>query len=65
LISTKTRKETKESIKILLDYDYDTVLVGDGEPVLENGKEAIKRFLDRRDVHLKLARQTVKLTNFF
>ncbi|MBI2486556.1 MAG: hypothetical protein HYW01_06290 [Deltaproteobacteria bacterium] len=44
----------KESIKVLLEYDYDTVLVGDGESVLEGGKEAILRFLRRENVHLTL-----------
>jgi glyoxylase-like metal-dependent hydrolase (beta-lactamase superfamily II) len=50
----KDPQKAKEGINVLLEYDYDTVLVGDGEPVLENGKEAIRRFLDRRDVHLTL-----------
>lgn len=47
-------KKAKESIRNLLDYDFDTVLVGDGESVLGGGKEAIKRFLNRDDVHLTL-----------
>ncbi len=47
-------KTAKESIRVLLDYDFDTVLVGDGESVLQGGKEAIGRFLKRQDVHLKL-----------
>lgn len=38
----------------MLGYDYDTVLVGDGEPVLEDGKGTINRFLGRMDVHLTL-----------
>lgn len=50
----KDQQKAKEGIKVLLEYDYYTVLVGDGEPVLEEGKEAVKRFLDRRDVHLTL-----------
>jgi glyoxylase-like metal-dependent hydrolase (beta-lactamase superfamily II) len=50
----KEPQKAKEGIKVLLGYDYDTVLVGDGEPVLEGGKEAINRFLERRDVHLTL-----------
>jgi len=50
----KNPQKAKEGIKTLLDYDYDTVLVGDGESVLENGKEAINRFLKRKDVHLTL-----------
>ncbi len=45
----------KESIRVLLDFEYDTVLVGDGESVLADGKGAIKRFLGRKDnVHLTL-----------
>jgi glyoxylase-like metal-dependent hydrolase (beta-lactamase superfamily II) len=45
----------KESIRILLDFDYDTVLVGDGESVLGDGKEAVKRVLDREEnIHLTL-----------
>jgi Metallo-beta-lactamase superfamily len=50
----KDPQKAKEGIKVLLGYDYDTVLVGDGEPVLEGGKEAVKRFLDRGNVHLTL-----------
>ncbi|MGH7802341.1 MAG: hypothetical protein ACREOW_17230 [Thermodesulfobacteriota bacterium] len=44
----------KNSIRTLLNYEFDTVLVGDGECVLTGGKDAIKRFLDRKDVHLTL-----------
>ncbi len=44
----------KRSIKVLLEHEFDTVLVGDGESVLKRGKEAIIRFLGREDVHLKL-----------
>ena len=45
----------KESISVLLDFDYDAVLVGDGESILEDGKGAIKRFLSRKDnVYLAL-----------
>ena len=48
-------KKAKDSIRVLLDYDFDTVLVGDGESVLEDGKGAIKRFLSRKDnVYLTL-----------
>ena len=48
-------QKAKESIKVLLEYEFDIVLVGDGESVLEDGKEAIKRFLSRQeDVHLTL-----------
>lgn len=45
----------RESIRVLLDFDYDTVLVGDGECVLEDGKGAIKRLLSREgNVYLTL-----------
>jgi len=45
----------KESVKVLLEYDFDTVLVGDGESILRGGKEAVRRFLDREEnLHLTL-----------
>jgi len=45
----------KESIKVLLEYEFDTVLVGDGESILGGGKEAVKRFVNREEnVHLTL-----------
>jgi glyoxylase-like metal-dependent hydrolase (beta-lactamase superfamily II) len=48
-------RKAKDSIKVLLEYDFDIVLVGDGESVLEGGKGAIERFLDRKDnVYLTL-----------
>ncbi len=50
----KDPQKAKEAIKILLDYDYGSILFGDGEPVLEGGKDAIKRFLARGDVFLTL-----------
>jgi glyoxylase-like metal-dependent hydrolase (beta-lactamase superfamily II) len=50
----KNAQIVKFRIKVLLDHPFDTVLVGDGECVLKGGKEAIGRFLDRRDVHLTL-----------
>jgi len=50
----KDPKKAKEAIKILLDYDYGPILVGDGEPVLKGGKDAIKRFLAREGVFLTL-----------
>jgi glyoxylase-like metal-dependent hydrolase (beta-lactamase superfamily II) len=51
----KDSQMAKESIRILLDFDYDTVLVGDGESVLEDGKGAIRRFLSRQEnIHLTL-----------
>lgn len=51
----KDSQMAKESIRVLLDFDYDTVLVGDGECVLEGGKAAVERFLNRKDnVYLTL-----------
>lgn len=37
--------KAKEGIKVLLAYDYDAVLVGDGTSILTEGKRAIERFL--------------------
>jgi glyoxylase-like metal-dependent hydrolase (beta-lactamase superfamily II) len=51
----KDSRIAKESIRVLLDFDYDTVLVGDGESVLEDGRGAIERFLNRKEnVYLTL-----------
>jgi glyoxylase-like metal-dependent hydrolase (beta-lactamase superfamily II) len=51
----KNSQMAKESIRVLLDFDFETVLVGDGESVLEDGKGAVKRFLSREDnIHLIL-----------
>jgi len=47
-------QRAKQSIRVLLEYDFDTVLVGDGESVLERGKEAVSGFLKRENVHLTL-----------
>lgn len=33
----------RESIRKLIDLDFDTLLVGDGEPILERAKEALKK----------------------
>jgi glyoxylase-like metal-dependent hydrolase (beta-lactamase superfamily II) len=45
----KDSQMAKDSIRVLLDFDYETVLVGDGESVLEGGKGAIERFLNRKE----------------
>ena len=51
----KDSRQARESIRILLDFDFDTVLVGDGESVLEDGKGAINKFLSREgNIHLTL-----------
>ena len=47
-------QKAKDSIRFLLEYDFDIVLVGDGESILEGGKEAVRRFLNRKNVHLTL-----------
>lgn len=45
----KDSQIAKESIRLLLDFDFDIVLVGDGESVLASGKGAIERFLNRKE----------------
>jgi hypothetical protein len=30
----------------LLDYEFESLLVGDGEPILKDAKEAVKVFLE-------------------
>jgi glyoxylase-like metal-dependent hydrolase (beta-lactamase superfamily II) len=50
----KNPELAKYNIGSLLNHAFDTVLVGDGECVLTGGRDAIKRFLDRKDVHLTL-----------
>ncbi|MGB7292433.1 MAG: hypothetical protein WBD99_09700 [Thermodesulfobacteriota bacterium] len=47
-------QKAKDSIGVLLEHDFDIVLVGDGESILEGGKEAVRRFLNRENVHLTL-----------
>ena len=44
----------RNGINTLLNYEFDTILVGDGECVLTGGTDAITRFLDRKDIHLTL-----------
>ena len=39
-------KLAKKGLSKLLDYEYESLLVGDGEPILKNGKEAVKIFLE-------------------
>lgn len=50
----KDPEGAKEGIRKLLEHEYDSVLVGDGESVLQGGKEAISRFLKRENIHLTL-----------
>ena len=35
----------REGIKVLLDLEFESLLVGDGESILQNGKEAVENFL--------------------
>ena len=37
--------KAKESLKRLLDYEYEAVLAGDGTSILSGGKDAIRRAL--------------------
>lgn len=50
----KDPAKAHQSLKKLLKHDFETVLVGDGESILEKGKEAFTRFFHTNDVHLKL-----------
>jgi len=36
----------KKRLNKILDYDFDILLVGDGEPILKNAKEAVKIFFE-------------------
>ena len=36
----------KKQLNKILDYDFDILLLGDGEPILENAKEAVKIFFE-------------------
>ena len=47
-------EKAKEAVRELLKYDFDKVIVCDGISVLENPKDAIRRFLERKDVFLSL-----------
>jgi glyoxylase-like metal-dependent hydrolase (beta-lactamase superfamily II) len=39
-------KLAKKGLSKLLNYEFETLLVGDGEPILENAKEAVTVFLE-------------------
>ncbi len=39
-------KLAKKGLSKLLEYEFESLLVGDGEPVLKNAKEAVKIFLE-------------------
>jgi glyoxylase-like metal-dependent hydrolase (beta-lactamase superfamily II) len=38
-------KKAREGIRVLLNHDFDAVLVGDGHSILTGGKEVVRRFL--------------------
>lgn len=40
-------KKAKEGLRRLLDYEFEIVLVGDGNPILSGGKKAVEAFLNR------------------
>ena len=42
----KDPAKAKASLKKLLDYEFDTLLVGDGTSILKNAKEEVASFLD-------------------
>ena len=37
----------RQSIKVLLDLDFDTLLVGDGEPILKGAKDRLRELTER------------------
>jgi len=39
-------KLAKKCLSKLLDYEFESILVGDGEPILKDAKEAVKVFLE-------------------
>ena len=40
-------EKARAGIKVLDDLNFDSLLMGDGEPILTGGKKAIVRFLDQ------------------
>ncbi|MBI3802654.1 MAG: hypothetical protein HY282_02700 [Nitrospirae bacterium] len=39
-------KKAKEGLRRLLEHDFEILLVGDGKPILKNGKKAVETFLN-------------------
>jgi hypothetical protein len=39
--------QLRESVRNLLDLDFDTLLVGDGEPILEGAKLKLEELVER------------------
>lgn len=40
-------QKAKEGIRAFLEFEFQTVLVGDGASIFRNGREAVQRFLER------------------
>ena len=38
--------QAKEALKVLKSYNFDCLLLGDGEPILEGAKKKLEEFLD-------------------
>ena len=38
--------KAKEALSVLKDYDFDSLLLGDGEPILEGAKKKLEEFLN-------------------
>jgi glyoxylase-like metal-dependent hydrolase (beta-lactamase superfamily II) len=43
----KDAARAKEGLRVLLNYDFDAVLVGDGVSILKGGKKAVEEFLSQ------------------
>ena len=41
----KDIKKANENLKLLMNYEFKTLLLGDGIPILKNAKEAVSDFL--------------------
>lgn len=41
----KDAARAREGLRVLLDHDFEALLVGDGEPILEGGRKALERFV--------------------
>jgi len=39
--------QLRESVRNLLDLDFDTLLVGDGEPILEGAKVKLEELVEK------------------
>ena len=39
-------KLAKKGLSKLMDYEFESLLVGDGEPILKDAKEVVKVFLE-------------------